>query len=220
MSLLLHRMGIIAAPRETGLASLTRVGQVASTGSTVSIPAGVQAGDLLLYGFAAWTGSSNPSYTPPSGWTSLINATMGENGRIGIAAKRATGSESGSIGGVFGNAGVDRKVCVLLRPNVPLASVGSAQSVASQFTTDTPSDQVVTSGAGTPPLLVLALWNAVVGTVSTRGMSPAKDDEYNSSTNLYLGWKLYPSSPANVTVSMEDEGSNAMGSCYTQLSIA
>lgn len=203
----------------SGLTSLTRVGQANSTTSTVSIPGGVQAGDLLLYGFAAWNNSGNPSYTVPSGWASLLNATMTSTGRIGIAAKRAVGSESGSIGGVFGDAGVDGKVCVLLRPDKPLTSIGSAQSVASQFSTSAPSNQVVTSGAGVAPLIVLALWNTVVGTVSPRGMSPAKDDEYNSSTNLYLGWKLYASAPANVTVSMEDEGSNAMGSCYTELAL-
>jgi hypothetical protein len=68
---------------------------------------------------------------------------------------------------------------------------------------------------------VLAVYYSNV-TISPRGFSPTKDDEYASSTVFYLAWKLYGSgtTPLDATISMEDEGYQLLGSCYTQLTLS
>lgn len=207
------------SPAAGGIESFTRVGQSSGTGATISIPGGVAAGDLIVYAFYGLNaeGFGPPSYSTPSGFTTIINDTDSSVQRRGLAVKKATGSESGSIGGINGNGTINYKLCVLLRPNALLASLGTVQSVASQFTPSAPTNQIVTSGSGTPPLMVFGVYGTIVGTVDPRGMSPAKDDEYGVSNALYLAWKFYGTSPANVTVSMEDEGANNMASCYLPL---
>ncbi|HWE21758.1 MAG TPA: hypothetical protein VG758_32045 [Hyphomicrobiaceae bacterium] len=52
-------------------------------------------------------------------------------------------------------------------------------------------------------------------------MTPAKDGEINvvlGALNAYLAYKIYNSSPVNVTVDMDDEGTNELYSCYVSCS--
>ena len=49
-------------------------------------------------------------------------------------------------------------------------------------------------------------------------MSPAKDGEVANGTTPYLAYKVYNSSPANVSVDMDDEGDgNTLQSCYIEV---
>lgn len=62
---------------------------------TVSLPTGIQAGDLLL----ACLGFDNSGATPitwPSGWTKIVDLTSG-NTTFSVAWRKATGSEGTSI---------------------------------------------------------------------------------------------------------------------------
>lgn len=205
------------------LSTLTRVGEASSSGATVTVPS-VQSGDIILFAslLDSSTTGGTPSYTTPSGFTSMINGLAFANTvRMAVAAKRSDGTEGGSSIGGGSGADLNRKVCVVLRPdsNV-ISSIGAPQSVASVGATSNPSAQVVSSSGGTPPLLVVGYYALVTGggsVIDPRTMSPAKDDEYNLGTGFYLAWKLYTSSPADVSVDMDDEGIQCLASCYFEL---
>ena len=113
--------------------------------------------------------------------------------------------------------GSDDKVLLVFRGNKAASSLNVA-SVNSEATAGNPTSQTVTSSGGTPPLVVLGGYGADT-TLTPRTFSPAKDGEVNSSIYAYLAWKIYNSSPANVSIDMDDNGgANILQSCYIEMS--
>jgi hypothetical protein len=58
--------------------------------------------------------------------------------------------------------------------------------------------------------------------VSPRTMNPAKDGEegVQDDDGAFLAWKIYESSPANVQIDMDDEGTlNTLAGAYIRLTI-
>lgn len=222
MSTFLHRAHLVF-PSFVGLTSLTRVLQTAVTGSSITIPNGVQAGDLIVY--AGWGdgGSSAPTWNNPSGFTTIYNQNSGiqsfGNYTLVVACKISNGTEGGdSFTTITGSA--RNSMIFVLRGNVPLVSFGSATDVDFFAGATNPSSQTVTSSGGTPPLIVFGLYGSDGTAVSPRTMSPAQDDEYNATSSWYVAWKVYYDTPANVSVDMADEGNgNTLGSFYLPLTI-
>lgn len=65
------------------------------TSHSVSLPAGIVAGELLMIFFCC---DGNPTITNPGGWTQLINApAASNNARLYVGYRKATGSEGGSV---------------------------------------------------------------------------------------------------------------------------
>jgi hypothetical protein len=107
-----------------------------------------------------------------------------------------------------------RKVLVVFRGNVPIA-VATPNTWGHEITANNPVAQSVTASGGTPPLVVFGGYRSNSAAVDPRtftvGGSPAKDGEVASTSNLsYLAWKIYNSSPADVSVDMDDEGGTNM----------
>jgi hypothetical protein len=204
------------APLVTSLAFQTSATNE-NTGS-ITGPASIQAGDLLvLLDYAAVT-PSPPAATVPSGFTQITTATGGLS-RVVLSMKKATGAEaSASLTGMIGNIG-DAKLLYVFRGNVPITVI-QALSVGQQSTDLNPTAQVVTASGGTPPLVVIGAYSSS-GTVSPRTFTPAKDGEINTTNtgDQWLAYKIYNASPADVTIDMDDEGSeNCLMSCYIRVS--
>lgn len=187
----------------------------------VDLPSGIQAGDLIL--FADIADFQFLDLSVDVGYT-LLGST-GADGDWGgqIAFKVAAGNEVdifGSNGLPLGNG---RKIGAILRPSVPISSA-SAHSGTGQITNSNPSAQNISSGGGTPPLVVAALFGVISGSsVSGMSFNPSPDGIITTSlaganSQLILAWKFYPSAPANVSVDMNDSGSgNCLVSGYIQL---
>lgn len=206
---------VVAARRLEFLDSAT------STAATITCPAGVIAGDLLVLYDVAYRGSGIlPTLVTPTGFTSITNDTgLSNDTRFNTSYKIAIGTEGGtSITGMNALNNND-KMLVAFRPTTPIASV-AVGSTAFQKTANDPTAQVVTSAGGTPPLVVFGQYSTWNATLSPRSFTPSKDSEISSISNAvrfnnWLAWKIYNSGLQNVTVDMDDEGvENYLGSFY------
>lgn len=180
----------------------------ASGTGTLTVPATVQAGDIIC---VKENGSSVNA--APSGYTILAN-TAG----IVLSYKIATGADASATvpSGSSLVAGTRRELLVF-RGDVPANTVTGHDPAAINEATANPASQTVNASGGTPPLIVLASYNST-GAVDPRSFSPAKDAEVNTDTTSYFAYKIYNSSPADVTVDMDDEGStNKLASGYIQV---
>lgn len=216
---LMMPLGLIAvAARITDLAVAD---SATSTSHTITVPASVQAGDLLvLSDFAFNTGTTSiPTNVVPSGFTQVQTASMASGNpdafRLTVSYKIADGTEaSTSITGM--NSAFESKRLYVFRASAAI-SAASVASVNSQATAGNPSPQPITSSGGAVPLVVLAAY-AADGTVNPRTMTPAKDGELGSGQH-WLAYKIYNSSPADVSADMDDEGdANILISCYIAVS--
>lgn len=190
-----------------------------SNGSTIAIPSGCVAGDLLvLLDVANASTSTIPSSVTPSGFTNLAN--LGVTGTTSMRAalwyRLATGSETTLTG--LNGTGDNSKVLLCFSGGI---SSVAPSTVNNQGTTGNPSNQTVIASSGTPPLIVIGAFGASGSVVTaSRAMSPAGTYlEPASGDNASLGYKIYASAPANNTVSMGDTGrTNALISCYIECS--
>ena len=199
---------------------LTLVASNTSGAQTISVPGGLQAGDLMvLFDYARNSAFSAPPNTIPSGFTAIVAAQNTVQSRWNLSYKIANGSET-SLSGLTGSAEI-RKILAIFRPSTGIITSVAVNDPDVQLTDANPAAQTVTAGSGTPPLLVIAAYSSN-SSISPRTFSPAEDGELNRSTKFYLKYKAYDSSPSNVSVDMDDEGNdNYLASCYfTALLIA
>lgn len=214
-----------AAPIETELKTLSYVNErhdpSASTG-TLAMPDGVAAGDLLVCSYR-YVGNSAPPETVPDGWTEIGSFLLGESPvrhtelyRIATGTEAPMPSLSGSIGA--------RRVIAAFHGNKKI-SVVTPSGFTHEATSTNPGSQVqevATDSIPLPAIVFGAWWNENLSTVNPRTMSPAKDQEISIGTNGgWFGWKIFEvgDTPADVTVDMDDEGSENTLMSYT-LSLA
>lgn len=210
MSVLPGMFPAAAMASKVPLVALAQVDSATSSAETITVPAGVIAGDLLVLLDNA-QGATVPTTVIPSGFTSIGNINDGGQARQILSYKIADGSEASAL--LTGmNSTSETKALYVFRGNTRILSA-SPLSVNGQATTGNPTAQTVTAGAGVVPLVVIGGYGANAA-VSPRTMTPAKDGEINSSTVMYLAYKIYNISPADVSVDMDDEGINYLQSCY------
>lgn len=206
------------------LIQLVQQGSATSLLATVTAPANIQQGDLLvLFDSAGQVGVNVPTIVP-TGFTSINNVSITDGFsfiRSICSYKVAVGNESSSsISGMSG-ANSNDKMLLHFRPNVPINALTVGDVDGSGITTN-PAAQTVTSASGVPPLIVFGAYSAdaaVSPRTFTVGGSAAKDGEINSSTFAYLAWKIYNSAPADVVIDMDDEGAmNTLQSFYISVS--
>lgn len=192
-----------------------------SSSAAITVPSGVQAGDLLvLQDFALHSGGV-PTAVTPTGWTNIVD-TSGTPARLMISYKLADGSEGGTSVTGMGDAS-NMKCLYIFRGDAP-ATLLTASTPNQQNTGSNPSSQTVSASGQTTPLVIIGGYAAVAGTVSPRTFSPAKDGEIEQtsvallSADTWLAYKIYNSSPANVSVDMDDESNNYLASFYVQMS--
>jgi hypothetical protein len=194
------------------------VSNTANGAITSSAP--IQAGDLLVVLGESSIVAGGAAAFPP-GFSPGVQAFNTTTAKSGIFFKIATGTEGTSVTGFSagGSSPIAFNLLYVFRGNVPIAAA-MAGSPAFEATANNPAAQLVAAAGGTPPLIVLGgyLANAAL---DPRGMTPAKDGEINvvlGALNAYLAYKIYNSSPVNVTVDMDDEGTNELYSCYVSCS--
>lgn len=127
--------------------------------------------------------------------------------RLVLSYKIATGSET-DIEFLSTGSTQSSRILMVFRPNVAASTITVGDF---SFSTSgvAPSSQLVTAGSGTPPLIVLSCYdtnNTATESIDPRGFSPTKDGEVSQDLGFWSAWKIYNSSPANVTISMQDEG--------------
>lgn len=185
-----------------------------STAATITAPATINAGDILVLADNA-IGTVTPSTVVPTGFTSVVNTNDGIMRQI-VSYKIADGTEDGgTITGMNGNQ-FNAKALLQFRPDTAASSLALSTPNA-QVTDANPTAQNVAASGGAVPLIVFAAYCSG-GAVSPRTFSPAKDGEVTPDTFLYLAYKIYNSAPANVSVDMDDEGnSNMLQSFYASI---
>lgn len=68
-----------------------------------------------------------------------------------------------------------------------------------------PAAQAANASSAAVPVIMLATYSSS-GAVFPRTFTPAKDGEQTNGNTLYVAWKIYTSSPADVTIDMNDNG--------------
>lgn len=199
------------------ITSITNPSSATSSASTVTAPADLQMGDLLILFDCGSTGGSPPSAVTPSGWTQ-IDTQAGTSMRDSMCYKIADGTEaSTSITGINGGYS-NRKILAVFRANVPIVRV-SVSSVSKEITGSNPTSKTISASGGTAPLLVIASWSNQIDSsaISPRTQSPTMT-EISNTTHQYIGWVAYTSSPSDQSFDMDDEGfDNALMGFYIQL---
>lgn len=177
-----------------------------STAATITAPAGILAGDLILLQDVA---NGSPVSVTPTGFT-LINDQVSGTERAVISLKKAVGTEGGTA--ITGMNDTDmRKVMLVFRPSTPCNY--SVSAVGTQGTDADPAAQTVAAGAGVAPLIVFGSYSVQsAGTVDPRTFTvagvAAKDGEVSALAQSYFAYKIYNSSPQDVVIDMADEGNN------------
>lgn len=202
-------------------ATLSFLDSTVSSGSSVTGPAGIQAGDLLVCWDVA-TDASAVALNPLSGFTSIVtDGDTGNDQYCVLSYKIADGSEaSASISGMNG-ASSNTKLLMVFRPDVPISAVNVVDASITQTGGD-PGSESITAGGGVVPLVVLGAY-AALSSIDSESFSPAADGEIERQpgsllSNAELLYKIYNSSPANVTIDVGDEGlSTTMAGCYLEV---
>lgn len=212
----------------SSLTSITQVLSATSTGTNITAPSGIQAGDLIVLYDCATAAIGSVTEVTPTDFNSIAAIAVGTNARAVASWKLALGTEgSSSITGMAAaGAGSTTKVMYVFRGDIP-ASLITVASTNSQGTSGNPTAQTVTSSSGVAPLVILGFYAARDDiTISPRtftvGGVGAKDAELESNGTFgdtWVAYKIYNSSPQNASIDMDDEGSaNLLVSCYIQMS--
>jgi hypothetical protein len=193
-----------------------------SVGGTadVVVPSGVAADDILIFYQNSYQNAGTPTDVTASGFTDVSNLTLGgtTNARFKVSYKRAVGTEGGTtLSPVVGAQGNRRRLLVL-RPNRPYSSltVGGLNEV---LTASDPSSQTILSGAQAAPVIAIgcAGRDGSGANPPSASMSPSEDGIANAASNTQAAiyYKIFNSSPANVTFDMGDDGAyNGLASFY------
>jgi hypothetical protein len=186
-----------------------------STGSTIVAPSDIVAGDLLVM-YDNVSASSIPTTVVPAGFTSILNNTVGTIRRCICSYKIATGSEAGTtITGLSGTGGALAKILHVYSTNG--ATTGTVRSINYEQTDADPAAQTITSGSGVAPLVAINFIRNTSPT-PTNTMTPTQDGNVQNGGH-YSYYKIYNSSPANVTVDTNDGGLvNMLMSFYIEAS--
>lgn len=188
-----------------------------STAETITAPASINSGDLLVMLDFAEGSTLTPTTVLASGFTSLKNNSFNEKKAI-LSYKIADGTEDGATLTGMNGASSNQKALYQFRPDNPISTV-TPSAGDSEATNGNPTSQSIPASGGSVPLIALAAYSADRA-INPRSFSPAKDGELNASTLSYLAYKIYNSSPADITADMDDEGGNAniLQSIYLELS--
>lgn len=183
-----------------------------ATSTSVVLSSSIQANDIIL--IFAQVGNSNSAtastFTTPTGYTLINAATASNTGAADSDAsslfyKVAVSGDAGATLTISHTTGNYRSIIAAVfrttkgsTPTITNSSINSYGVVTASGTAANPSSQTVTSGSGNAPLIVFGAYvNA-----ATRTFTPAQDAELTNASvsGRQLRYKIYNSSPANVTV--------------------
>jgi hypothetical protein len=204
----------------TFVASSTANNTVGGTSDALVAPADIVAGDLLIFMDRS---NSDNSPNAPSGFTN-INQLGASFQWTAVSYKLAVGTEASTqILGLF-EYYAHPQIMLVFRGNVPIKTITVAD-VESERTNNNPSSKTVNASGGAPPLIVFGCYGSTQ-IVNPRTMSPAKDGEVENQpeggsttafANIAIAWKIYNTSPADVSVDMDDESNeNTLQTFYIE----
>ena len=216
MSQFLHRTGLVFA-RPSSVAFVT---STTSTAATISAPASVNAGDLLVLFDLAISGISPVTNVVPSGFTQIATDATLTTSRTTISYKIADGSEgSATLTGM--DSTFEAKVLLQFRANIQIQSV-TAQDVSLISTSGSPSSESITASGGAAPLIILAYYGSDKPVALTfTGATP--DGTITNSTTLdnvvkHLSYNA-GETPVDITIGVGNGDSvNFLGGMYIELS--
>lgn len=194
--------------------AFTFVASATSTGTTITIPATAQPGDLAVLFNAI--GASSVTAAVPTGFTSIIDTSLlgglgGDNRSIASYKRLVTGEPNSVITGMTGgDAGFRTMIMLVFRPIGRIAVV-TIPAWTGQATDGNPTLQTVVALGLPVPLIVFGLaWAFTAGTVAFSTASPAFDATVTldgGSAYLIVGYKIYNSAPADHSIDKNDDGS-------------
>lgn len=204
------------APKTT---SITPAFVKSVTSSAATIATGtVAVGDLLiLIDYAISQTTTIPTTVVPSGFTSLNNygalAGASTSTRTIVSYQFAT-STSATLTGM--NDFAEFKTLLVFNGGGSTATAFDFQNVSA---TGNPASITTTSGSGSVPLIVIANYQTnSSGTVNAPTFSPTEDGTVTNGNPQVVKYKIYTSSPSNVTADSGDGGSyNVNGVGYIQI---
>jgi hypothetical protein len=189
---------------------LSFIDSATSTGTTITVPSTAQSGDIIVLTDTALATSGVPSTAVPTGFTIISNLSSLTSRTILSYFVSTSNLASTSLTGMVGTSSAN-KVLAVFRLNTGVLT-NTLSSVNGEFTAGDPVAQTVTSGSGSPPLVVIASYRQATATSQT--FSPSADAVVAQGA-VALRYKIYNNSPANVTVDMGDGGAvNILQSCY------
>lgn len=204
--------------------TLSNVSTANSTNSsTITVPSGGSApaaGDLIIFAEIKIT-PGPPTMVLPTGFTQIasLSSEVGATDAGGIIAyKIAAGNEGGtSITGMAANIGQIKLLSIFHSSSGPITAL-TVNDLETTITLSDPTAQVINASGQTTPLIALALF---ASDVHTRTFSPAQDGECHNTAfwSAYLYWKMYDSSPADITADMNDGGTNLLFTTYLKLTV-
>jgi hypothetical protein len=204
----------------TPMTTITQEGSSTSTNSaTITAPATIQAGDILILAQYSSSLTSVPTAVFPSGFTTVVN-TGGVEARAIISYKIADGSEASAVFTGMDATGTDQfdaKAMYVFRGDAAAVSVTISDVNGEVQTSGNPAAQVKNIASEVAPLVVIGSFGTEpTGTVDPRTWTPGpKDGEINPTNQFYLAYEIFTSGWADTTIDMADEGfGNALQSFY------
>ena len=195
-----------------------------STGASIAVPASTIVGDVLILLQKSRNGTATaPTDVTPAGFTNIGTAILenidARSTRFSAKFKIAvSGDASSSITGM--DDVIDEKIIFLFKPNTPANTIVVNDFDGVVIATN-PVAQTITSSGGTTPLIVIGVFGRSAGATTTQSFTPTQDGTRNSGgTDILYGFrKVFNSSPVNVIVDQDDEGThNNLASFFLEVS--
>ena len=208
------------------LQTITKISDVISSSSTITVMSDVRAGDLLVFfDFAHNNGDGVPTAVTPSGF-SVIRSHSGNysssDGRWSSYYKIANGTESGTtLTGM--NSDTEEKCLILFRGNKQISSVSSMGIVSESDETGL-DEPIITSSSGNSPFVIFAFFgiyakdaglgsSEVAASITGESMSNTIIIDDGNENLSFAAWKIknYGDTANNVTL---DGYASGAGSSY------
>jgi hypothetical protein len=181
-----------------------------SIASTITAPATINAGDLLVLVDRGMSDPGPPANVTPSGFTSIQTLAGSTYSRYNISYKIAVGNEdSSTITGINGSL-ANLKTLFRFVPSNAIITV-TIGSLNHEVTDGNPVSQSCLASAGSVPLIVFGIY-ATTGNIdnATKVFNPAQDTEVQNGVYLLSRYKIYNTAPQNTTIDIDDQGSENM----------
>jgi len=219
-----HMPFVIGPPKLSGTRTIAIRNHVSSTGTTINLSGlGIAAGDFCVIANLCSDDTTTPTSVVPSGFTQLSTTDtgtgFGQHQRFNFFFKVLTGSET-TLSVMSGNQAEDALAVIWSKSSGTWGTPASVVNASDLSGATTPANQTITAGSGTAPLLVVGIntvfINSPTGVVNLV-MSPTADASFTSPQYTSIGYKIYPSSPANNTISSTSGSSTVLAGFYVQL---
>jgi hypothetical protein len=212
-------LGFWAKRSTPTITTMTYVANTVSEGTTITLPATINAGDLLVLIQCASDGDvgAPADVTPSGGWADIptsVSATTGSGSiRLSGKYKIADGTEDSAVTTGMNGSLADGKVAWQFRGNLAIATLSLGAAVG-DATANNPAQQTILASSGTPPVVGITGFCDATGSpaVSPRTTSITPDHEISTTGGaagvLWSHDYVQNSSPANYTFDMDDEGAS------------